>query len=103
MNEFFDFRASEICISIHILKRCAYIDFPDGAIFEECVFCRILRTLNLDYSEILLHKMFCFGSVIRQLNGRRKKVRSAVCHLLDLHPQARIMKPLVQNNGRQGW
>lgn len=65
MNEFVDFRASEICISIRILKRCAYIDFPDGSIFRECVFCRILGTLNLDYSEILLPKMFFSGSVIR--------------------------------------
>lgn len=71
MNEFFDFRASEICISIHVLKRCAYIDFPDGAIFGEYVFCRILGTLTLEYSAILPYKMFCSGSVIRQLNGRR--------------------------------
>lgn len=93
MNEFFDFRASAVCISIHIRNRHAYTDFPEGAVFGECVFCRSLGTLNLDYSEILPGKMFCSGSVIRQLNGRRKKGKSTVCHLLDLQPQARIMKP----------
>lgn len=61
MNEFVDFRASEICISILIQKRCTYIDFPDGSIFEECVFCRMCGSLNLDYSEILLTKMFFSG------------------------------------------
>lgn len=42
--------------------------------------------------------MFFSGTVIRQLNGRRKKVKPTVCHLLDLH-QVRVMKPPTQNNG----
>lgn len=108
MNEFFDSRASEICISLHIQKRCTFIDFPDGSIFGDCVSCRILGTLNLYYSEISCPKIFHSGSVRRQLNGREIKdllkfwaslcCEASAFHLLELHPQARTVKPLVQND-----
>lgn len=66
---------------------------------------------NFDYSEMLLHKIFLSASVKRQLTGRRRKdvltfraeciVKPVVCSFLDLCPQARIMKPLLQNDGSQ--